>query len=206
MEWLANLKIEYVIIISVVLLILRLWLGRYKNVTAKSAAEIVESVLIAIVLVFLIIRPFIIQAFFIPSGSMEPTLLVHDHILVNKFIYRFKEPQRGDIIVFKAPENATTDGVERDYIKRLIGLPGDVIEVRNGILYRNGKPVREPYIKEPMDYEMPPFKVPKGMLFVMGDNRNDSNDSHRWGPLDRNRVLGKALVIFWPPSRIGIPR
>lgn len=208
MEWLANLKIEYVLIASVVLLFLRLWLGRFKSPLGKSAAEVVESALIAIVLVFLVIRPFVVQSFYIPSGSMEPTLMERDHILVNKFIFRFREPKRGEVIVFRAPKSWTDDGIERDYIKRLIGLPGDVIEVRSdGYLYRNGRRVKEPYIKEPIwSYTMGPVKVPKGKVFVLGDNRNNSNDSHRHGFLDRNRIIGKAMFTFYPFNRIGVIR
>jgi signal peptidase I len=203
-EWLANMPMEYVVATIVVLFVIRIVLGRYKSPIAKSSAEMAESALMAIALVFLLIRPFIVQAFFIPSGSMRPTLLERDHILVNKFIYRFTEPKRGDIVVFKCPEEA--DPRQVDYIKRLMGLPGDVIEVKEGLVYRNGKALREPFLLEPGDirYDMPPVKVRPGKFFVMGDNRNDSNDSHRWGQLDRNRVLGKAMVTFWPIGRAGI--
>lgn len=304
-DWLANISLEYVIAAIAVLFAARLILGRYESRAAKSAAEIAESALIAIALVFLIIRPFIVQAFYIPSGSMIPTLLERDHILVNKFVYRFQEPGHGDIIVFKSPPEATntqhslnsaewntvvgevvspfgdtgevmvrakrdyqhgfgrikdlyvarkngkhrvmsierlspakTDliikfaGVnsaaaaddltgaelrvsEKDFIKRLMGLPGDVIEVRNvGIddegmpysaVFRNGRRLNEPYLEEKeIYYEMKPFTIPEGMLFVMGDNRNNSNDSHAWGPLDRDRVIGKAMVRFWPLNRLSL--
>lgn len=198
------MPIQYVVATIVVLFIVRIILGRYKSPGAKSSAELVESALVAIALVFLLIRPFIVQAFYIPSGSMEPTLKERDQILVNKFIYRFTKPQHGDIVVFKSPQHA--DPRQVDYIKRLIGVPGDTIEVREGIVYRNGKALNEPFLLEPGDirYDMGPVTVEKGMLFVMGDNRNDSNDSHRWGQLDRNRVLGKAMVKFWPIGRVGL--
>jgi len=213
-DWLANIRIEYVIVAVVVLFIARLVLGRYKTSAAKSAAEIVESALIAIVLVFLIIRPFVVQAFYIPSGSMLPTLDVNDQILVNKFTYRFSEPAYGDVIVFKSPPEASGDGQERDFIKRLIGKSGDVIKVEDGAVYRKGNGSREfrrlnePYLMDPggIYYEMDPVRVPQGRLFVMGDNRNDSNDSHAWGPLDRDRVIGKAMFRFWPLNRVGIVR
>lgn len=205
MEWLANIKIQYVIAAVVILFAARMVLGKYKSRAAKSAAETVESALIAIVLVFLIIKPFIVQAFYIPSTSMLPTLRKQDHILVNKFIYRFREPRYGDIIVFKCPPEASTDGEEKDFIKRLVGRSDDVLEVKAGSLYRNGSRVKEPYLNElQIDYEMEPLKVPEGMLFVMGDNRNCSNDSHAWGPLNRDRVLGKATVTFWPLHRMGV--
>lgn len=203
MEWLANLRVEYVIAAALVLLLARLILGRYKTPLAKAAAETAESALIAVVLVFLIIRPFIVQAFFIPSESMLPTLQVRDHILVNKFIYRFKEPAYGDVVVFRAPSSASGDGTEKDFIKRLIGREGDVIEVKNGAVYRNGERLQEPYVLQPPDYEMKPVKIPEGKVFVMGDNRANSNDSHAWGPLNSDRILGKAMIIFWPPNRIG---
>lgn len=207
MDWLANITLPYIIAAVTVLFIARVVLGKYQSQTAKSAAEIVESALIAVVLVFLIIRPFVVQAFYIPSGSMEPTLLVSDHILVNKFVYRFHEPQHGDIVVFKSPPGASNDGQERDFIKRLIGTPGDVIQVKSGVgVFRNGKLLKEPYIAEIPFYDMPAVKVPKGMLFVMGDNRNNSNDSHAWGCLDRNRIIGKSMFMFWPLNRIGLTR
>ena len=203
-EWLANVSIGYIIAAIVMLLIARLIIGRYKTPLARSMAEVVESALMAIALVFLFIRPFVVQAFFIPSPSMYPTLREGDHILVNKFIYRFREPRVGEIIVFKAPPAATDDHTEKDFIKRLIGLPGDVIEVKKGALYRNGKRMNEPYLNDnEIGYTMEPTKVPEGKLFVFGDNRNDSRDSHMWGALERKRVIGKAMVRFWPPARFG---
>lgn len=209
-EWLANMPIEYVLAIIIALFAIRLILKRFTSPAAKSSAEMAESALMAVALVYLLIRPFIVQAFFIPSGSMRPTLEERDHILVNKFLYRFTEPKRGDIVVFKCPPEA--DPHEVDYIKRLVGLPGDVIEVKEGVVYRKtpgmaeGEPWKEPYLLEPgdMDYYMPPVTVEKGRFFVMGDNRNNSNDSHKWGQLDRNRVLGKAMVTFWPIDRAGV--
>jgi len=205
MEWLANIKLQYIIAAVVVLFAARMVLRKYKSSIAKSAAEIVESALIAVVLVFLIIRPFVVQAFFIPSESMLPTLREQDHILVNKFIYRFREPRYGDIIVFRCPPQASTDGVERDFIKRLVGKPGDELEVKDGVLYRNGERLKEPYLEDPyIESPMEPIKVPEDMLFVMGANRNHSNDSRFWGPLDRDRLLGKATIRFWPLDRMGL--
>ena len=203
-DWLANISLGYVIAAIIVLFVARLIFGRFEGTAAKSAAEISESALIAIVLVFLIIRPFIMQAFYIPSGSMRPTLLERDHILVNKFVYRLHEPRRGDVIVFKSPPGASLDGQERDFIKRLIGVPGDVIEVKDEAVYRNHHRLNEPYILQTPDYDMPPLKVPPGELFVMGDNRRNSNDSHAWGPLDRKRVIGEAMFRFWPLNRFGL--
>ena len=217
-DWLANIRLWQVVVISAVLFAIRMILKQYKSPMAKSATETADSALIAVVLVFLVIRPFLVQTFFIPSGSMLPTLELGDRLLVSKIDYRFGHPKRDDIIVFKAPPEASPD--QKDFIKRLVGLPGDVLEVRDGSLYRNGKRLNEPYLDEPeiwyQDKEkqagmpiivnggMLPFRVPKGMFFVMGDNRNNSHDSHAWGALDQNRVVGKAWVKFWPPNRIGM--
>jgi len=171
--------------------------------------ELCDSLLIAFALVFLLIKPFVVAAFYIPSGSMEPTLMVHDRVLVNRFIYRLSDPRRQDIIVFKAPPQATPNGERKDFIKRLIGLPGDTVQVVAGDgVYINGSRLKEPYIhrEEIPEYNSAPTVVPPGQYFVMGDNRNDSNDSHRWGTLDRKYVLGKAMVIFWPPGRMALAR
>ncbi len=313
-ERLANLSIPTVIIIIIVLVAARYLLLRQKTQFTKSLAEIAESLAVAMGLVFLIIRPFIVQAFFIPSPSMVPTLMLDDHILVNKFIYRFKEPQRFDVVVFKAPADAMTDvkdevnreadelglnGDERkkyvddqlerrakDFIKRVIAVPGDEVKITPGYIligsrriehdelrsimsqftatgmigpvrlykdkifvegkeipknkvaeafgapnseviihpgtvYINGKPLDEPYLNEDPGGERYPspgsvdpswlkndkdgdlvVKIPDGKLLVMGDNRNESNDARRWGLLDRDRVIGKAMFIFWPLNRI----
>jgi len=354
MEKLANLAWWQVLIIVAVLTAIRLALGKQRGI-AKSVAETAESLAVAMALVFFIIRPFIVQAFFIPSASMHPTLLEQDHILVNKFIYRVSEPKRGDVVVFKSPPEANPDGVERDFIKRVIAIPGDTVRITPGyvmigndqynhqllrqtledlskvqikdgkvyedgkvvsnweigllatqrsgsrvtiekdslgqdkvvvssggltvseftqdelpnllqarqriklkdhaiyrdgkkvdprllakvagnpgakvkvvpgVVYLNGKPLNEPYTAEDPDvpYPLPTtnrewiitkkigkenvqlVKIPKGKLLVMGDNRNDSNDARFWGLLDRKRILGKAMVIFWPLNRIRIVR
>lgn len=319
-EKLANLSIPQVLIIVAILAALRLLLPRLKNPSAKSIAEICESLAIAMALVFLLIRPFLVQAFYIPSPSMNPTLLENDQILVNKFIYRVREPKLGDVVVFKAPPTATPDIVsnaeaeaserglqgsefsdfvnqrvkatEKDFIKRVIGVPGDIVRItggyvlinnvqrnRNelrgllsqymqsggtdrirlmkdyilvgdrkvtkaeiaaavndpkakikifpGTVYINNKPLVEPYINEDPDLPYPildgdetkatrdtkdivdvkgklSVKIPKGKLLVMGDNRNNSFDARFWGLLDRDRVLGKAMFIFWPITRARI--
>jgi signal peptidase I len=181
----------------------------------KSVArEYAESIIIAIVLA-LMIRTFVVQAFKIPSGSMEETLLIGDHILVNKLAYGLQvpfvdakfhvfgligDPARGDIIVFPFPRDPS-----RDFIKRVVGLPGDRIEVRNHHAYINGEPLKEPYIKlderaaaHPSRYShWGPEVVPPGKLFVMGDNRDNSADSRDWGFLDSTQVKGRAFIIYW---------
>jgi len=169
--------------------------------------EYVEAIVVALILA-LIIRTFLVQAFKIPSGSMEDTLLVGDHLLVTKFAYDIKipfldksivrtgDPKHGDIIVFEYPENRDTD-----YIKRVIGVPGDTVEVRDNVAYRNGQKVDEPYKKLdqiPGDKaDFGPVTVPADSYFVMGDNRDHSQDSRYWGFVPRNYIRGKALMIYF---------
>ena len=175
--------------------------------------ENVEAILLAILLA-LFIRAFIVQAFKIPSGSMKETLQIGDHILVNKFIYGVKlpflnttvipisEPEHKDIVVFEFPEDK-----EKDFIKRTIGIGGDVVEVRNKVVYVNGVRQNEPYAVISDDYMIParlqprdnfgPVTVPKGKIFVMGDNRDHSYDSRFWGFVDLSAVKGRAFMIYW---------
>jgi signal peptidase I len=174
--------------------------------------EYVEAIITALILA-LLIRTFVVQAFKIPSGSMIPTLLIGDHILVNKFLYGtqipftdkkimiFREPEKGDIIVFKYPENPA-----KDFIKRVIATEGDTIEEKNKVVYVNGEPVTETYA-----YHYDPtmlsandrrdtfgrILVPKDKIFVMGDNRDHSYDSRFWGFVDEKEVKGKAFIIYW---------
>jgi len=164
-----------------------------------------EAFVIAIVLA-LAIRTFVVQAFKIPSGSMLPTLQIGDHILVNKFIYLFTDPKRGDIIVFRFPQD---EG--RDFIKRVVALPGEKVEIRRKQVFVNGTPLQEPYAvhldqsiqdnpHSPRD-NFGPLEVPPGQLFMMGDNRDFSMDSRFWGFLDRKKIRGKAFVIYWSWDR-----
>ena len=329
-ETLANLNILWILAIIAGLSVLRLAFVYSKSDTARSISEILESGMIAVALVFLIIRPFVLQAFFIPSPSMEPTLLgkdnVGDRILVNKFDYRFRPPHHDDVVVFLAPPAATVpDGLPPDseFIKRLIGLPGDRLEavaglltingklhnhtdvrqvlaaagecgdeaknnpnedlqadchvkfvpggvlvidnahhthlvskerlaqiytgqkdipvtIRPGYTLRNGEKLDEPFIAEDPDYDMkifhgeplkheygpyedfkwdgkpitqaeyqaentkPTEPLPAAQYMMMGDNRNDSSDSTNWGPLAAHRLVGRAQIIFWPLSRMGL--
>lgn len=175
--------------------------------------EYTKAIVTALVLA-LFIRAYFVQAFKIPSGSMIPTLLIGDHILVNKFIYgttipfsdkrilALRKPARGDIIVFKYPEDPS-----RDFIKRVIAVEGDVIESKDKTVYVNGKPPSEPFTRhsdnsvrpagiEPRD-NFGPKIVPKGKFFMMGDNRDQSYDSRYWGYVDMKDIRGKALVIYW---------
>lgn len=309
-EWLANLPWHTVVITIIVLIGIRFALLKKGTPSAKSMAEIAESLAIAMGLVFLIIRPFFVQAFFIPSESMVPTLLVRDHLLVNKAVYRVRDPHHGDIVVFKAPPEAIEassggiilEPVQVDYIKRVVGMPGDEIyvvpgyvmvddvkltreeieqkiaektghiylydargnkrddysvklakdgvyvegkrisnkeladyldrespeiKIHPGYVWRNGKKLDEPYMAEDPDAEYPilnnPYlikavdegkleiiedgghrrvKLAEGQFLMMGDNRNNSSDGRIWGPLDRDRVVGRAMFIFWPFGRL----
>jgi signal peptidase I len=193
---------------------LRIVWGLWRSAPARRfSLELLDSGLIAFILVFLVIRPFVVQAFYIPSESMMPTLAPHDRILVNKFVYRLNDPRRGDIIVFDAPPEALPTPPNKDNVKRLIGLPGDLVEVKSGDgVYINGKWLEEaPDVALPT-YDWPedkagrfasePYRIPEGYYFVLGDNRPYSNDSHSWGVLEAKRVLGKAVVVFWPLTRI----
>jgi len=179
----------------------------------KIIWEYAKAIITALILAMMI-RTFIIQAFKIPSGSMTPTLLVGDHILVNKFLYgtkipfsdkrvlMLKKPQRGDVIVFKYPENPS-----KDFIKRVVAVEGDVIESKNKVVHVNGNKVNEPYTQHtdnsmrPMGIEprdnFGPVIVPKNKFFVMGDNRDQSYDSRYWGYVDIKEVKGKALILYW---------
>ena len=212
---------------------------------AKWISETLDSATIAIGLVLLIIQPFILQAFYIPSGSMENTLLVSDKVLVSRLIYRFKEPAFQDVIVFVAPPSATNEP-GTDFIKRCMGVPGDVVEMRAGKLFHNGQFVPEPYAlwagENPVydmkivggavysrNYYAPgmadnwsrnhivvpqaqqaqitgaaPGRVPADRLLMLGDHRSNSEDGHFWGFAPRENVIGKAICVFWPPTRFGL--
>lgn len=150
----------------------------------------------------LILQAFIVEARVIPTGSMLPTIQINQRVLVNKFIYKIRQPERGEVIVFSPPFN-TPDN--KDYIKRVIGIPGDKIEIKNGIVFVNDIPLKETYLNEQPEYELGPILVPKNSLFVLGDNRNKSYDSHVWDQwLTMENVKGKAFFTYWPFNRLGI--
>lgn len=159
---------------------------------------------IALILAFLL-RMWVAEPRFIPSESMLPTLEKGDRLVIEKFSYHFHSPQRGDIVVFHPPSILQSQGYGSDqaFIKRIIGKAGDRIFVEKGIVYLNNQPLEEKYTLEPPFYNLPPFIVPEGKLFVMGDNRNNSNDSHVWGFLPQKNLIGHAVFRFWPLSKIG---
>lgn len=329
-QQLADMPVSYILVFAAVLTVIRLGLIRNRSATARAIVELADAALFASVLMFMIVLPFVVKSFYIPSGSMRETLVDNDHILVNKFLYRLEPPHSRDVVVFTAPpqalaltnESNPTGGPPIDYIKRLIGEPGDVILVHHGsvtigaenythamireklglsdldhehlkltrdgaiitqgtsttdpsgntiftgtttrlnkdqlaqeltgesdvsisidpgYVSRNGVRLREPYTAEDPSYDLkivngesyihdwdqghimldgnqvdgptmeycnaqPPGSIPKGEYLVLGDNRNDSNDGSRWGPLDGDRLIGKAFFIFYPFDRIRIIR
>lgn len=172
------------------------------NIWIESLQTVGLSVVLA-----LGIRQFVAEARYIPTGSMEPTLQVNDRLVVEKISYRFTSPQRGDIIVFWPPEDIIPAGQPRNaFIKRVVGLPGDTIEVTDGQVIINDEPLEERYIKAPPNYPWGPQTVPEDSYIVFGDNRNNSVDSHAWPRpfLPEDQIIGKAAVRFWPPHRIGL--
>ena len=165
-----------------------------KTTRGEEIKDWIISILIAVVLAFFI-RYIIVELYMVEGPSMQPTLVTNERLVVNKFIYRFKTPQHGDIVVFRYPRDPS-----RDFIKRVIGVPGDTIEVNDGRVFVNGQLQNEPYILERTRGFYPLETVPEGHIFVMGDNRNNSEDSRfsDVGFVPYDLVKGKAIVIFWP--------
>ncbi len=173
----------------------------------SSSRAIIEWVVIivAALTVAIVVKTFLIQAFYIPSGSMEPTLKPGDRVLVNKLSYKLHDVHRGDIVVFKRPPSEADDPTIKDLIKRVIGLPGDRIEGRDGVVYINGQPLKEPYLPPGTTTTTLPLQtVSAGQYFVMGDNRGNSKDSRFIGTIPKNLIVGRAFVRVWPLSGIGL--
>jgi signal peptidase I len=206
--------------------------GKSKGKAAKERpsgpmAVLRETVTLVVLAVLLavVFKTLLVQAFFIPSGSMEPTLDISDRVLVEKVSYRLGEVEPGDIVVFvhnepglpsSEPSNPVagfftglgqaiglTPPSERDFIKRVVGVPGDTLNCQGGKLFRNGKAVSEPYLAEGTTTECSRVRVPAGKLYVMGDNRNNSQDSRVFGAIDDDVVVGRAFVRIWPFGRTG---
>jgi len=154
--------------------------------------------LILVVVVFLLLQ-FTFQRFVIVEHCMEPGLHEGERILVNKVVYHLHEPERGDVIIFHPPLNP-----ELVYVKRIIAIPGDTVEVRDGAVYVNGIQLDEPYIMEPPNYTFPLTGIAVDEYFVLGDNRNNANDSHKGWTVPSENIIGKARLIFWPPKEWGM--
>ena len=159
--------------------------------------EILVTLILAIVIFFALQAT--VQSFIVIGNSMEPGLHEGQRLLINKVVYSFHEPERGDIIVFHPPNNSQVD-----YIKRIIALPGDTIEVKEGAVYVNGSRLNEPYIKDSPEYSIHDETVPADKYFVLGDNRNNSNDSHNGWVVSRQKIIGKAWLSIWPPDEWGL--
>lgn len=183
-------------------------------------------VLIVVALVVaVVIKTFFVQAFFIPSGSMIPTLEIDDRVMVNKLSYTFGEPERGDVVVFESPFASSTDDlsifesawvavkeslgmrpglVPDDLIKRVMALPGETIEIHENQVFIDGVPIDEPYLPAGVVMQdFGPETIPEGMVFVMGDNRGSSHDSRKFGPIPEDHIIGRAFVLLWPFDRFG---
>jgi signal peptidase I len=162
----------------------------------NALRELIETLILTLV-IFLLIR-FAVQNFRIEGYSMEPNFHDGQFLFVNKIVYMLRLPERGDVIVFVPPSNST-----RDFIKRVIGVPGDRVEIVNGRVFVNGEELKETYPLNVGSYSMGPITVPPDEYFVLGDNRNYSSDSHSWGPVSANKIIGKAWVTYWPLQMIG---
>jgi signal peptidase I len=196
--------------------------GRKANPPAETSQRrarraLVEwgIILVAVVLGTVLLRTFVVQSFYIPSGSMLPTLQVGDRIIVDKLSYRFHDPRRGDIVVFARP--ALEDQAYADLVKRVVGLPGETISSQNGAVYINGKRLVEPWLPAGSQsftgalaggdshpqFDLPgPVKIPPGEYYVMGDNRRDSEDSRFFGPIPGSLIVGRAVAVVWPLGHI----
>ncbi|MFN0090961.1 MAG: signal peptidase I, partial [Acidimicrobiales bacterium] len=192
--------------------------GELDAETADEAADEAElsttrtvlewcAVLAGALVVALVLKSFLFQAFLIPSESMTPTLEVSDRVLVNKLSYRLHGVERGDVVVFRRPPSEVVEGGPNDdLIKRVVGLPGDMVEIRDSSVFVNGQKLDEPYLAESLRYSDPNgetvHRVAEHEVFVMGDNRSNSRDSRFFGPIDQDLIVGRAFLKVWPPSSI----
>jgi signal peptidase I len=168
------------------------------NRTLRWVVEVVVIVAAAFVLA-LLVQQFIVKPFAIPSPSMEPTLVEGDRVLVNRLIYHFRSPEKGDVIVFHPPDRPGSD----PFIKRVVAVSGDTVAVRDGVLWVNDVAQDEPYIKEyPIVEEFPETRIKPGYVWVMGDNRNNSGDSRVFGPVSKEAIMGEAFAVYWPLGHI----
>jgi signal peptidase I len=158
-----------------------------------------------VVVASLAMRAVVVEAYVVPSGSMKPTIREGDHLLGTKFHYRFWAPRRGDVVVFRPPEAVRQLGYANvpRYVKRVIAVAGDEVEIEDGVVRVNGQALQEPYVAERPSYSFARAKVPPGNVFVLGDNRNESLDSHRWGFLPEEDLIAHVFACYWPPQDIG---
>jgi signal peptidase I len=190
--------------------------NRPKSESQPTAAPKVKNLwlgILATIGLILVLLPgllrFMVEARYIPSGAMLPTLQINDRLIIDKLSYRFGDPQRGDIVVFNPTAQLEKENYKDAFIKRVIGVPGDRVEVKSGKVYLNGKVLPEKYLDEPPRYQWssteltPNGIVPLGHYLVLGDNRNNSYDSHYWGFVPKDKIVGKATVRFWPINRDG---
>lgn len=174
-----------------------------ENNVENPWVEGVKTLALSAVLAFGV-RTFVAEARYIPSTSMLPTLKINDRLLIEKVGYRFTSPERGDIVVFSPTETLRKNGYDQAFIKRVIGLPGETISVSGGVVTVDGEALTENYLADEPDYDFGPVTVPEGHYLVLGDNRNNSYDSHYWGFLPRQNIIGRAAVRFWPLGRMSI--
>lgn len=160
--------------------------------------DLIETILFTLLIYFLV-RFFLFENYRVVGHSMDPTLHDEQFLVVNKLSYRISEPARGDIVVFEDPHDPA-----RKLIKRVIGLPGEVVEVQHGAVYINGQKLHEPYVNDPGFYSAAASALPTGQYYVLGDNRNNSSDSHTWGTLSGDAIVGKAWLSYRPPELWGI--
>jgi len=169
-----------------------------KSRTKSAFREVVETIVFTLLIYFLV-RTFLFENYRVVGSSMFPTLEDGQFLVVNKLVYRLQGPQRGDIIVFRDPH-----APDRKLIKRVVGLPGEMLEIRHGQVFINNQRLDEPYIKDLAQYSRPPSPIPDGQYFVLGDNRNNSSDSSSWGTLPGDNIVGKAWLSYWPPPMWGV--
>ncbi|MGH9029819.1 MAG: signal peptidase I [Acidimicrobiales bacterium] len=175
--------------------------GRARN-WRRFALEWLAVLLVAVVVAF-VVRTYVVQTFYIPSGSMEPTLMIGDRILVDKLSYHLHSVQRGDIVVFAKPPGEVTAPDVKDLVKRVIGLPGETVSSPDGRVWIDGKPLNEPWLPPGTSTTgIRPQKIPQNEYFVMGDNRGDSSDSRVFGPIKNSLIVGKVVFRIWPVTHM----